>query len=397
MKHYDYIITGSGGAGLSLVHHLSKSPLKDRRILLIDKDAKDSNDRTWCFWESQKGPFDEIVYRSWDHLSFHSQTYSNDFQIAPFQYKMIRGIDFYRYVQERIITLPNIEWVQAEVKDITNEGEKAIVTAGEHTYTADWCFNSILFQPINKMETNYLDQHFKGWVIKAEEACFDPNQATLMDFRIPQEGETRFLYVLPIDEHQALIEVAIFSNNILSSKMYDQILDQYIRTYLTQKSYEVTHEEFGIIPMTDYPFARTQGRVVHIGTAGGDTKASTGYTFWRMQQYLQVVVEQLIEAGTPLVPTRIWQKRFHLYDSTLLRVLGEERMAGDVLFTYLFEKNPPQRLLRFLNDETHLWEELALMSTVPTGIFLKAFIEEVLKKRLPIQPNLPKKPVILPS
>lgn len=389
MKHFDYIITGAGGAGLSLIHHLCQTSLKDKRILIIDKDSKDSNDRTWCFWEQEPGPFEDIVYRSWNQLSFHSQTFSKDFEITPYQYKMIRGIDFYRYVQEKTIEQSNIHWLKAEVNDISTEGERVLVKAAGQSYTADWCFNSILFQPINKKETNYLDQHFKGWVVQMEEHSFTPDRATLMDFRIAQEGETRFLYVLPIDSRRALIEVAIFSNNILASAEYDQILDQYIKEYISKKSYEVTHEEFGIIPMTDYPFTRAEGRVIHIGTAGGDTKASTGYTFWRMQRHLLQIVDQLVKTGIPAITPTNWQKRFHLYDSTLLRVLEEEKVAGDALFTYLFRKNPPQRLLRFLNDESHLAEELALMSSVPTAPFLAAFVAELLKKRLPTPSNLP--------
>ncbi len=389
MKHFDYIITGAGGAGLSLIHHLCETPLKDKSILVIDKDSKDRNDRTWCFWEQEPGPFEGIVYRSWDQLSFHSQTYSKDFGIAPFRYKMIRGIDFYRYVQEKTIEQSNIHWLKAEVQDISTEGERVVVKAAGQSFVADWCFNSILFQPINKKETNYLDQHFKGWVVQTEEHSFTPDRATLMDFRIAQEGETRFLYVLPIDSRRALIEVAIFSNNILPSEDYDEILDQYIRKYISIQGYEVTHEEFGVIPMTDYPFTRSEHRVIHIGTAGGDTKASTGYTFWRMQKHLLQLVDQLVQTGIPVIKPTNWQKRFRLYDSTLLRVLEEERMAGDKLFTYLFRKNPPQRLLRFLNDESHLAEEFALMSSVPTAPFLAAFLLELLKKRLPTPSNLP--------
>ncbi|NRB49131.1 MAG: lycopene cyclase [Saprospiraceae bacterium] len=389
MKHFDYIITGAGGAGLSLIHHLGKSPLKDKKILVIDKDAKDTNDRTWCFWEDRPGPFDDIVYRSWSELSFHSDTFSKDFQIDPFKYKMIRGIDFYRYVQEKTIAQSNIEWLQAEVQDIAMEGGKVVVKAAGQSFQADWCFNSILFQAINKQESNYLDQHFKGWVVETEEAVFSPGRATLMDFRVPQEGETRFLYVLPIDERRALVEVAIFSNNILASQEYDEILDQYIKHHITKQEYAVIHEEFGIIPMTDYPFIRSEDRVVHIGTAGGDTKASTGYTFWRMQKHLQQLVDQFVNTGIPSIEPTTWQKRFQLYDSTLLRVLEEDRLAGDVLFTHLFRKNPPQRLLRFLNDESHFAEEIALMSSVPTLPFLRSFITEVSKKRIPTRSNLP--------
>lgn len=389
MEQYDIIITGGGGAGLSLVNQLCESPLKNKKILLIDKEDKAANDRTWCFWEAKNGPFNDIVYRSWDKLSFHSKEYSTDFSIAPYRYKMIRGIDFYCHVQKKIAEHPNINVLKAKVEEVGSENDKAFVRANGKTYSADWCFNSILFQPIDKEQTNYLDQHFKGWIIKTDQPTFDPGAATLMDFRVPQEGESRFLYVLPLDEHRALVEVAIFSNELLSSAGYDGILTQYIATHITGEAYTVEHEEFGVIPMTDFPFSRSDDRVIHFGTAGGDTKASTGYTFWRIQEYTQKVVALMAEEGHPYIKESIFQKRFKLYDSTMLKVLVKDRLAGDELFTYLFKKNPPQRLLRFLNEETHLFQELALMSTVPTVLFLKTFIEEVSRKRLATAPNLP--------
>lgn len=389
MEKYDIIITGGGGAGLSLINQLCESPLNNKKILLIDKEDKAANDRTWCFWESSDGPFNDIVYRSWEELSFHAKEYSTAFNIAPYRYKMIRGIDFYRYVQKKITAHPNISVLKANVEEVGSENDTAFVRADGKTYSADWCFNSILFQPIDKKQTNYLDQHFKGWIIKTDQPTFDPGAATLMDFRVPQHGESRFLYVLPLDEHRALVEVAIFSNELLSNAAYDGILAQYIATYITSEAYTVEHEEFGIIPMTDFPFSRSDDRVIHFGTAGGDTKASTGYTFWRIQEYTQKVVALMAKEGHPYLKESTFQKRFKLYDSTMLKVLVKDRLAGDELFTYLFKKNPPQRLLRFLNEETHLFEELALMSTVPTLLFLKTFIEELSRKRLAAAPNLP--------
>lgn len=389
MEHYDIIITGGGGAGLSLINQLCESPLKNKKILLIDKEDKDVNDRTWCFWEASDGPFNDIVFHSWDELSFHSKDYSTDFNIAPYRYKMIRGIDFYQYVQHKIAAQPNISMLKAKVENVGSENSKALVSAAGKVFSADWCFNSILFRPIDKKQTNYLDQHFKGWIIKTEQPTFNPGAATLMDFRVPQDGESRFLYVLPFDQHRALVEVAIFSNNLLSSAAYDQILTQYIAKQITSEAYTVEHEEFGIIPMTDFPFSRSDDRVIHFGTAGGDTKASTGYTFWRIQQYTQKVVALMAKEGHPYIKENTFQKRFKLYDSTMLKVLVKDRLAGDDLFTYLFKKNPPQRLLRFLNEESHFLEELALMSTVPTFLFLKTFIEEISRKRLATAPNLP--------
>ena len=67
-QHYDFIIVGSGAAGLSLAYHLINSPLRDRSILIVDRAPKERNDRTFCFWTDQPAPFEQIVYRSWDQL-----------------------------------------------------------------------------------------------------------------------------------------------------------------------------------------------------------------------------------------------------------------------------------------------------------------------------------------
>jgi 2-polyprenyl-6-methoxyphenol hydroxylase-like FAD-dependent oxidoreductase len=40
MKHYDFIMAGGGLAGLSLAYHLVRSPLRDRSILVVDRDAE---------------------------------------------------------------------------------------------------------------------------------------------------------------------------------------------------------------------------------------------------------------------------------------------------------------------------------------------------------------------
>jgi lycopene beta-cyclase len=50
MITYDYIITGLGCAGMSLLHYLLESPLKSKKILVIDSCSKNTNDRTWCYW-----------------------------------------------------------------------------------------------------------------------------------------------------------------------------------------------------------------------------------------------------------------------------------------------------------------------------------------------------------
>src|SRR4026207_715853 len=114
---YDFIFAGSGCAALSIVMRMIKSgKFSGKKILLIDKEAKTKNDRTWCFWEKENGFFDEIVYKKWPVISFLSDDFSSDIPIAPYVYKMIRGIDFYQYCFNEIARHPNIELVYGNLE-----------------------------------------------------------------------------------------------------------------------------------------------------------------------------------------------------------------------------------------------------------------------------------------
>jgi hypothetical protein len=54
-----------------------------------------------------------------------------------------------------------------------------------------------------------LRQHFKGWEIETSNEAFNPQAATFLDFRTPQQGEMRFFYVLPFSERRALVEYVV--------------------------------------------------------------------------------------------------------------------------------------------------------------------------------------------
>jgi lycopene beta-cyclase len=355
--------------------------LGDRRIVLIDQKRERENDRTWCFWETEPGPFEKVVHHRWDRLHFYSSELESELEIAPFLYKMIRGIDFYEEVLPVLEASEQVEWIYGGVNAI-RQNEQGVVVEMEdgRQLQGDWCFNSIFKGSIDKTACNYVDQHFKGWFIQSEQPLFTPSSATLMDFRIPQEGEARFFYVLPTDAHTALVELAIFSNQHLTSEGYDQLIRDYIKDYITTAPYEVIHEEMGVIPMTDYSFPGKEGRIVHIGTAGGHTKASTGYTFWRTQQYTQELVRRLNAGGEPFPFSQLFPSRFQLFDSTLLKVILRNSVPTDQIFTDLFRKNPPARILRFLNEQTSLLEDTQLMSSVPMWPFLKAMVGEIGRK-----------------
>ena len=76
-----------------------------------------------------------------------------------------------------------------------------------------------------------------------------------------------------------LIEFTLFSKKELNDSEYDQE----ILNYLEEKGisdYRVISNEKGVIPMTCFDFRKYNTKnLINIGTSGGWTKPSTGYTF----------------------------------------------------------------------------------------------------------------------
>jgi lycopene beta-cyclase len=376
-RKYDYIITGAGCAGLSLaVHMIQSGQLKDKRILLIDRENKSSNDRTWCFWEMHPGIFEPIIFHQWQQTWFHGMEFSNLLKISPYTYKLVRGIDFYNYCLDLIRRQDNFDIMTAEVEQIVSNEDETFVEANRQKVYADYIFNSIFFEkPVLKENEYYLLQHFKGWIIEMDQPVFNVSEATLMDFRVEQSHGTTFVYVMPFSETKALVEYTLFTNELLKPLEYDDGLRQYIHDFVHKGPYRVLEEEFGVIPMTNFRFSSRKHHIINIGTAGGQTKASSGYTFQFIQKHSAAIVSQLLKTGKPFVKEN--RRRFHFYDSVLLTILHHRNHLGKNIFTDLFRKNQPQRVLRFLDNETSFRDELSIISSLPKALFLRAAFHQI--------------------
>lgn len=374
---YDYVFTGAGCAGLSLLMHLKEAGLlSGKKVLVIDRDAKQANDRTWCFWEQGTGFFEPIVYKSWKHLSFYSNSFSGSLQIEPYQYKLIRGIDFYNYCFTQLRQLPQLEWLQAEVESVKAAASGAVVMAGGNRFRTRYVFNSIIKdRPSLQPHQYWLLQHFKGWIVETEQDCFDPEKATLMDLRVGQEHGCTFAYVLPFSSRRALVEYTLFSKSLLPAPVYDAALQSYLTHHLGIQNYSVKETEFGTIPMTNFAFPkREKGAVCNIGTAGGNTKASSGYTFRFIQKHAVRIVASLQQDGHPFTAVAE-AARFKLYDSLLLHILQHGQLEGAQIFSRLFRQNKAVTVLKFLDNETSPAEELRLMGSLPFFTFSRAAIQ----------------------
>lgn len=379
---YDYIFAGGGGAGLSLAYRMAKhSAFRDKKILLIDKVAKNFNDRTWCFWTDKPSIFEEVVCKTWSKCWFYSPQFTQCLDLTPYQYKMIRGIDFYDFVQKTLNSLPNITQREGTITELKSGENGAHLVVDGEIITAEYIFNSIpdeqLFQ---KRGHHYLKQHFKGWFVKTEKAIFDPQAATFMDFRIEQKGEARFFYLLPSSPYESLVEFTIFGKDVLPQEEYIVEIQNYFKNYLPATDFEIVEEEFGVIPMGDAPLKSAENKfIINIGTRGGQTKASSGFTFYNIQQQSDKLLAALI-AQKPLHTLTFHHERFRQYDAMLLNLMQYERYETRAIFGMLFQKHPVERVLRFLNNETNFGEELKIMASMPPLPFLQALVHKTFIK-----------------
>lgn len=368
-------------AGLSLAFYLNKSFLRDKQILIIDREAKDKNDHTWCFWQKEESAFEEKVFHRWKTLWFHgTDDFSALLNLGGYEYKMIRALDFYEHTHRKLSENKNITFLRSDIQIINSENEGALVVTGAGEFFAkEFVFDSFTRKNYDNPKYQNLWQHFAGWEIETEDEVFNPNEPTLFDFRVEQKGECRFIYILPFSANKALIELTVFSENILEKSEYEFYLKKYISEILKVKNYKIAGTENGIIPMSDEPHEQNpSSKVIRIGTAGGYVKPSTGYSFARAQRSLQNLVKKM-ELRQPVIVNQ--PSRWKLYlDSVLLDVLRTDRHPAADVFTQLFKRNKTTQVLKFLDEDTELAEDLRIMQSVPLLPFVKSAIDVASRK-----------------
>ncbi len=373
---YDYIIAGAGCAGYSLLYHLLQDPiLNKKKILVLDANFNKGNDRTWCFWEDQAGPFESIVCKKWSNIEVLKGTMHRSLPTAPFEYKMIQGIDFYQYVSDFAKDFDNVEWVASKILSIDSINDSSARVNWEGgSANAEFVFSSINGERIQSK----LWQHFKGIVVEFDNAVFDDTVARLMDFNVPQMDATAFMYLLPLTDKKALAEYTLFSPTILASAEYDHVLDAYMEEHYYGQAYQIQHSEMGAIPMTSKKLTSNDGAVVSIGTMGDAVKASTGYAFQFIQKQTQQIVSQL-KLNQALNPA-VHHTRHQFYDAVLLYILQHQKMAGDEIFARIFKKNTAATVFKFLSNTSTLIDDIKIMTSLPTQIFLPAAIKVLFRR-----------------
>ena len=374
---YDYIIIGAGASG----SHLALAMLNDAyfdelKILIIERSEKKENDKTWSFWEEGTGKWDDIIYKQWRYANVYGHQKEIKIDLESLRYKMLRSIDFYSHARYQLNKAKPFTYVTDEVVQVNENHKQVEVTTSKHQYKAKHVFDSRL-PDINKVKQSNATtilQHFRGFFLKTDRAVFNPDRFTMMDYRLKDGNSTSFTYVLPIDEHRALVEFTYFTPETVNQKTYDDYINRYLKEYLGHPDYEIEEIEEGIIPMSTYDFSQHHSeRLTKIGTAGGWVKASSGYSFKFCERKSEKIVENIKHNRT--ITKGLKQSKYKRYDRIFIDVLYNQNHYGETIFYKLYSRNKTRLLLDFLDEKTSFTQDLKIINSLRSFYFIKAFFK----------------------
>ena len=352
MREFNYVIIGGGCAGLSLAYELEiNGELKDKTLAIIEPRSEYKRDKTWSFWKVFDHNFDDCVIKSWSNFTINTSESSNELINKNFPYQSIDSGKFYNKINSKLSTNSNISFFK-NLSEINSE-------------------NSLIFNSVfeKELDKSGLWQHFQGVEIETSKNIFDEEIINLMDFNCDQRNGVHFFYTLPFSKNKALIETTWLSDLENQNLMdYDLQLEDYIKNNLGIKSYKISFTEKGAIPLF-YPPHENNNKTINIGSAGGMTRLSTGYTFLNIQEHSKYIVKNIDK----IEKIKIFSlgKKYQFLDKVFLRVLEEHPEKMPSIFFDMF-KSSSNTVIKFLSNKSNILEDINIISKMPKLIFLKA-------------------------
>ncbi len=352
MKEFDYVIIGGGCAGLSLAYELElHNKLLNKTLAIIEPRKEYERDKTWSFWKTFAHNFDDCVIKNWNNFSINTASNSQELKSEEFPYQSVDSGKFYNKINSKLSKNKNIRFFKNQ-NEINTEG-------------------SIVFNSVFEGETDKskLWQHFQGVEIETPSNIFDDEILNLMDFNCEQKNSVHFFYTLPFNKNRALIETTWLSNlENLSLMDYDRQLENYIKNNLGIKNYKIKFTEKGAIPLFHTSFKNNKKKI-NIGSAGGMTRLSTGYTFLNIQEHSKYISRNIENIGKAKIFTL--GKKYEFLDNVFLRVLEKNPEKMSNIFFNMF-KAPPDTVIKFLSNKSNILQDLNIISKMPKLTFIRS-------------------------
>ncbi len=381
---FDLIIIGAGCAGLSLGMQLASMHAQAPKTLLLEQRTSYENDRTWCFWGDEQTPYATLAKHSWQRFSVNNGVKSALIDCPKTPYRLLAATDF--YTQAVQVIARNDALILKTGGSLTAEPSVAQGRWQLDTTLGSFSAKAIVDTrplPTHQMSDTTLWQAFLGCELDFQEPRFDPTSAQLMDFYPANQAFVGFNYVLPLSATRALVEFTVFA-----SKVYDQTellgyLEDHIAKLAGDRPYQRLRTEYGLIPMGvgmpqgavkpkgTVKLAEQHSSYVRVGLTAGAARPATGYAFQRIQRWALACKQSLEKNGLPVghQPDSFVIRQM---DAIFLHVLRYRPELGPELFMRLFSKVSSEKLIRFLSDQGRVSDYLAVILSLPPGLFMKS-------------------------
>ena len=355
MKEFDYVIIGGGCAGLSLAYELEiHNKLVEKSLAIIEPREKYKRDKTWSFWKVNGHNFQDCVIKSWSNFSINTSKTSNELRSKKYPYQSIDSEKFYKKIISKLSLNKKIQFFN---------------NINELDTTNSIIFNSVYEGYSHKSK---LWQHFQGIEIETDKDIFDDQILNLMDFNCEQRDAVHFFYTLPFAKNRALIETTWLSNLENDSYMnYDLQLENYIKHNLNIKNFRIKFTEQGTIPLF-YPSVSLTDKKINIGSAGGMTRLSTGYTFLNIQEHSKYIRKNL-DSIKNKKPYHIG-KKYEFLDGVFLKVLKHNPEKMPIIFFKMFQGST-NAVIKFLSNKSNFFEDFLIILKMPKWIFIKTLFK----------------------
>ncbi len=372
MEGGGHLVLGAGCAGLGLALALVDEGVR-APITVVDRRTAFTRDRTWCLWDTGEPRWRQLAGHRWSSWEVRTTAARSRQHSTRHPYLHLDARAYYAWALERLDRAPNVELRLGE--RVLGFGERpggAWARTERDTLRGAWVHDALgLGSPAVDPGAVGLWQGFLGQEVELDEPLFDPGCATLMDFRVAQAGELRFVYVLPFSPTRALVEHTSLGAGRVSAGERREALAEHLAERLGARAWTVAHEEAGRLPMATGLASPVRGaRTTAVGIAGGAVRPSSGYAFARTQGHVRALARALAAGERP--PSRVGAERVGPLDAVFLRALAARPDAFPAYFSALAGRTSGDCFARFMGDASSRRDELRVMAALAPSRFLLA-------------------------
>ena len=380
-EKFDIIIIGTGLSASCFIHELVEK-LKIK-INLLWIGPFDKRPQTVCSWEPKDSDpwYKDFIQQKWDswYFKFDNETISHT--SVNYNYIAIDAQLLRKKAMKKILDLNWITRDTSSVLDVSQDEGIFTVKTIERNFIAE----EVIDTRPPAYEENSILQHFHGLKLKAKsiDSKNISNDVCLMDFDIDQEDQTGpcFIYALPFSNSEILIETTFFSKKIKSKESYILQIGKWLKSRYNMElnDYEIINSEHGVIPM---------GRIIPIdvslarlGSAGGATKISTGYTFEYILKQTQNIIGQ-IHQKQHLITYNPHPKPLAILDYIFLEVVKNNPSLMPSIFMQMALKLKPDTFVEFMCEKNSFVTSFKMIMAMPKMPFIAALLRIGFKRNV---------------